>query len=270
MDNMRAFVLDEFLAPVGPGVVGELYLAGAGVGRGYWDRAGLTAERFVADPFGDGGRLYRTGDLVRWSADGRLHFVGRADGQVKIRGFRIELGEVEAALRAQDSVADAVVVAHDDDGVRSLVAYVTATAGSEIGSGLVQALAERLPAYMVPTVLVPMDRIPVTSNGKVDRRALPDPRPYRVDDVVPVAPRNPTEEALARIWAELLPDSRPGALDSFFALGGDSVIALRMLSRVRRAFGVEVSPRELFDAPTIEALAAKVQDRVLAILGDSR
>ncbi len=205
--------------------------------------------------------------MVRWTADGELEFLGRADGQVKIRGFRIELGEIEAALRGHESVADAVVVAHDEDGRKYLAAYLTAAAGASPDPGaLAEALASQLPEYMVPSVFVPLDRIPLTSNGKVDRRALPDPRPHRVGAAEHVAPRNATEQALARIWAEVLSAERIGVHDSFFALGGDSITALRMLSRLRRAFGVAVSPRELFDAPTIGALAETVLDRVLGEL----
>ncbi|MCP2256429.1 non-ribosomal peptide synthase domain TIGR01720/amino acid adenylation domain-containing protein [Streptoalloteichus tenebrarius] len=268
MDTMRVYVLDDRLLPVPPGVPGELYVAGDGLARGYLGRADLTAERFVADPFGDGGRLYRTGDVVRWTDAGDLEFLGRSDGQVKIRGHRIEVGEVEAALRELDLVTDAVVVAYEEEpGRRSLAAYVTGpTDLPPDGGALARELADRLPEYMVPSVFVALDRIPLTRNGKVDRAELPDPRRRRVAPTEHVPPRDPTEKAIARIWTELLRVSEVGVTDSFFALGGDSIIALRMLSRMRRAFGVEVTPRELFDAPTVGALAETVRDRVLGEL----
>ncbi|MFD8495080.1 amino acid adenylation domain-containing protein [Amycolatopsis sp. NPDC059657] len=255
VDNIRAHVLDARLNPVPPGVPGELYLAGEGLARGYLGRLALTAERFVADPFGTGGRLYRTGDIVRWTADGQLEFIGRVDGQVKIRGFRIELGEIEAALREQQGV----VVAREDNGRKYLAAYIVGEAPD---------LSGVLPEYMIPSVFVQLDQIPLNSNGKVDRKALPEPKVQATAEFV--APRNPTEKAIGRIWAELLQLDRIGVHDSFFALGGDSITALRLVSRVRRAFGVEVSPRELFDAPTIGELAMTVQDRILATIGDAR
>ncbi|WP_370949849.1 amino acid adenylation domain-containing protein [Amycolatopsis sp. cg5] len=255
MDNTRTYVLDARLNPVPPGVPGELYLAGDGLARGYFGRPALTAERFVADPFGSGGRLYRTGDIVRWTRDGELDFVGRADGQVKIRGFRIELGEIEAALHEQQGV----VVAREDNGRKYLAAYVVGKAPDLTGV---------LPEYMIPAVFVELDRMPLNSNGKVDRKALPEP--VLRTDAEFVAPRNPTEKAIGRIWTELLQLDRIGVHDSFFALGGDSITALRLVSRVRRAFGVEVSPRELFDAPTVGELAMTVQDRILATIGDAR
>ncbi|GHF94804.1 MULTISPECIES: non-ribosomal peptide synthetase [Amycolatopsis] len=260
MDNIRAYALDPRLRPVPPGVPGELYVGGEALARGYLGRAALTAERFVADPFGAGGRLYRTGDVVRWSGDGELEFLGRTDDQLKIRGFRVEPGEVEAALRARPGVTDAVVVARSDGGRKYLAAYVI---------GEVPDLTGELPDYLVPAVFVRLDRLPLTRNGKVDRRALPEPdlRPGGAERVVP---RNPTEQALGRIWSELLTLEEVGVHESFFALGGDSITALRLVSRVRRAFGVEVSPRDLFDAPTIGELAETVQDRILATLGDAR
>jgi acyl carrier protein len=208
--------------------------------------------------------LYRTGDLVRWCREGDIEFVGRADGQVKIRGFRIELGEIEAALLARPEVATAVVVARRDAGRKHLVAYVAPAEGEAppAAGPLRRSLATRLPDYMVPADVVVLDRLPLNANGKVDRAALPEPGPSPENGYV--APRNPTEEALARIWSELLGAERVGVEDDFFALGGDSIVSLRLASRVRHGFGVDVSPRELFEAPTVGALAERLQDLILA------
>ncbi|MEU7876556.1 condensation domain-containing protein, partial [Dactylosporangium sp. NPDC049140] len=240
----RWYVLDASLREVPAGVVGELYIGGAGVARGYLGRPELTAERFVADR--DGARLYRTGDLARWRSDGRPEFLGRADFQVKVRGFRIELGEVEAAIRDQAGVSAAVVVA---DGSR-LVAYV-------VGQCSVDGLRERLPDYMVPSVFVEMTSLPLNANGKVDRRALPAPdAPAAVGDYV--APRTPVEEAVAEVWGAVLGVERVGLFDDFFALGGHSLLATRVVSRIRSVFGVEVPVAALFDAPTVAGLAVAI------------
>jgi amino acid adenylation domain-containing protein/non-ribosomal peptide synthase protein (TIGR01720 family) len=264
MDNTRAYVLDRWLRPVPAGVTGELYLGGSGLARGYLGRPALTADRFVADPFGSGDRLYRTGDLVRWGHGGGLEFVGRADGQVKVRGFRIELGEIQAALRAQPGVGGAIVVIRQDVGRKQLVGYVAPAAGQAPpdGGGLRRSLAALLPDYMVPADILVLDRLPLNANGKVDRAALPAPEESREHTYV--APRDQTEEALARIWSELLGVERVGITDDFFDLGGDSIVSLRLASRVRRNFGVEVSPRELFEAPTVGAIAERLRDRILA------
>ncbi|HEX6342484.1 amino acid adenylation domain-containing protein [Umezawaea sp.] len=266
LDNTRTYVLDRHLEPVPPGAPGELYVAGTGLARGYLGRPGLTAERFVADPFADtpGGRLYRTGDLVRWTEDGELEFVGRVDGQVKIRGLRIETGEVEAALRAHPDVRDAVVVALRSEVGHFLVGYVLPERGAD--PALRPWLAERLPGYMVPTEFVALERFPLNANGKVDRAALPDPVRRRGADVGYVAPRDPTEAAVARIFAEVLAVDEVGALDDFFALGGDSITSLRIASRARRAFGVEMSPRDLFENRTVAALSESVLRRLVADL----
>ncbi|MFI7465078.1 amino acid adenylation domain-containing protein [Nonomuraea sp. NPDC049646] len=272
MDNTRAYVLDAALSPVPVGAPGELYLAGAGLARGYLGRPGLTAERFVADPFGGGGRLYRTGDRARWTPEGDLEFLGRVDGQVKIRGFRIETGEVEAALLAQPGVAEAVAVARQDAaGRRTLAAYVVPAAGGPAPSPeeLAAGLGARLPAYMVPAAFVSLDRLPLNANGKVDRAALPEPAPPRERARSYVAPRNPTEEALGRIWAQVLGLDRVGVHDDFFALGGDSITSLRVTSRVGPAFGVELSPRDLFLTPTVAGLSEVVQDRILDSLEEA-
>ncbi len=261
--NTRIHLLDRELQAVPLGVPGELWIGGTGVARGYLGRPDLTAERFLPDPFATerdepGGRLYRTGDLAR-HLPGGMEVLGRIDHQVKIRGFRIELGEIEAALAAQTGVHEAVVVVREG----RLVAYVTgdATAGT-----LRQALRERLPDYMVPTVLVVLAVFPLTPNGKVDRKALPASERQRPEES-PLAPRTPVEEVLAGIWSELLGLERVGPAEHFFDLGGHSLLATRVMSRLRSAFDVEMPLRDLFEAPRLADLAARVE-AVLQAGGD--
>ena len=250
------FVLDEWLRPVPPGVVGELYIAGEGVGVGYWRRVGLTASRFVACPFGGfGTRMYRTGDLVSWGADGQLRYVERADEQVKIRGYRIELGEVAAALGALDGIEQATVITREDrPGDKRLVGYVTGTADP---AELRAALAHRLPPYMVPAAVVVLDALPLTVNGKLDIRALPTPE-YRDTGGDYRAPGGLTEEILAGIYAHVLGVERVGVDDSFFELGGDSLSAMRVVAAVNKTLDARLAVRTLFDAPTVAQLAACV------------
>ncbi|MFF7651508.1 non-ribosomal peptide synthase/polyketide synthase [Streptomyces sp. NPDC007983] len=259
--DLRIYVLDGALEPVPPGAVGELYVAGAGLARGYLRRPGLTASRFVADPFGPpGSRMYRTGDRARWSADGELEYLGRADDQVKIRGFRIEPGEIEAALTAHPGVAHAVVTAREDrPGVRRLVAYTVASATAEPPSAacLREFLGRALPEHMIPAAYVPLDTLPLTVNGKLDRAALPAPGADGLaTSAERIAPRTEAERTVARVWAEVLGVEEAGAEDNFFALGGDSILAIRVASRLRTAFGTDVSPRTLFTHATVAALAA--------------
>ncbi|MFJ5779588.1 amino acid adenylation domain-containing protein [Streptomyces sp. NPDC093094] len=256
LGNMRAYVLGPGLTPVPPGAVGELYVGGH-VGRGYRGRAGLTAERFVADPFGPAGaRMYRTGDLARRDDEGRLVYEGRGDAQVKVRGFRVEPGEVEAAVAAHPAAARAAVVARDGSGGKRLVAYVVPS-GETSAEELRRFTGERLPEFMVPSAFVLLDRLPLMPNGKLDRAALPEPEftgtEYR-------APGTPREKALAGLFAEVLGVDRVGVDDGFFELGGHSLLATRLISRARAELGIEIPIRKIFDLPTVAALAAWSQE----------
>ncbi|WP_437755425.1 amino acid adenylation domain-containing protein [Sorangium sp. So ce1389] len=273
--NTRVYVLSDRLHPLPVGIPGELYIGGEGLARGYHRRPDLTAERFVEDPFAPepGGRMYRTGDLVKWLPDGTLDFLGRLDHQVKIRGFRIELGEIESVLGAHPAVGQAVVVAREDRrGDRRLVAYLTARGSGSPTPGELRAhLQEKLPEYMIPSAFVALEAMPLTPNGKVDRRALPAPEQRAVDaggDLA--APRTPVEEVLAGIWAHVLGLERVGAHDDFFRLGGHSLLAAQVLARLRSVFRIDLPLRALFEAPTLAGLAERVEAAQRASAGIHR
>jgi acyl-CoA synthetase (AMP-forming)/AMP-acid ligase II/acyl carrier protein len=278
--NTQAYLLSSNLQPVPLRVSGELHLGGGGLARGYLHRPDLTAEKFIPDPFGSrsGSRLYRTGDLARYLDDGNLEFQGRRDHQVKIRGFRIELGEIEAALKAHPSVRDAVVLARQDGlpdsspsrpADKRLVGYVVVESqpGPETAE-LRNYLKERLPEYMVPAVFVTLDSLPLTPNGKLDRKALPEPDKTRTDlERTLVEPRTETEVRVASIWRELLRVEKIGVHHDFFELGGHSLIATQLVSRVRKAFGIELPLDEVFKASTVAGLAERVDNALWALEG---
>ncbi|MFE6923179.1 amino acid adenylation domain-containing protein [Nocardia sp. NPDC057663] len=259
--GVAEYVLDDRLGPVPPGVTGELYITGAQLTRGYHARPGLTASRFVPNPFDPAGsRLYRTGDLVRWTADGALEYVGRNDFQVKIRGFRIELGEIDAVLSAHESLDFAATVGHElDSGATILVSYVHAALGATVDTAALTAFAERsLPAHMVPTVLMELDTIPLTPVGKLDRRALPAPV---LEHAEFRAPATPVEQIVAGTFAQVLDlgaDTQLGLDDDFFALGGNSLLATQIAARLGAALDTDFPVRLLFEAPTVEALAQRL------------
>lgn len=268
LTGIRIHVLDERLAPVPTGAVGEIYLAGEGVARGYLGQPDLTAERFVADPFGPpGARMYRTGDLARRTTDGLIEFVGREDSQVKIRGFLVEPAEVEAALADHPGVAHCVVSARErEHGEKQLVGYVVPVSG-ELDLGALRAhAAALLPDYLVPSVFVRLPELPLTANGKLDRAALPEPdfdqaAPYR-------APETPLQRTLCRLFSSLLDVPEVGLDDNFFELGGQSLQAMRLLNRIRAEAGVTILINALFDFPTVAQLAAHIETRPGRVVQD--
>ncbi|MER6285033.1 amino acid adenylation domain-containing protein [Streptomyces sviceus] len=264
LPGMTMYVLDAALDPVPVGVAGELYVGGTGVARGYAGRPELTAERFVPDPYGGAGtRLYRTGDLVRRLPDGNVAFLGRLDDQVKIRGYRVEPGEIRTVLEEHPQIREAVVVVHRPEGGEpALACYAVPTEpGAELPD-LAAHLAARLPEYMIPATFTALDAVPVNANGKVDRRALPEPG-RREDGPAHVAPAGPVEERIAEVWTELL-GVQASAHDNFFHIGGNSILAIRLISRIQQEFGIDFAVRTVFEGPTIAQLAATVTERVMA------
>ena len=257
--NTRIFILDQQLQPAPVGVSGELYIGGVGLARGYYDRAELTAEKFIPDMFSGepGARLYRTGDRARFLRDGEIEFLGRLDFQVKVRGFRIELGEIESALMQHSSVRECVVVQGSLKEQQRLIGYVVIEPAKPVSVGeLRHHMLERLPDYMAPAIFVFLDALPLTSNGKVDRRALPEPAGDRpLLDKGYAAPSTPAEEQLVNIWSEVLGVSRVGIHDNFFELGGDSILSIQIISRANRA-GLHLKPKQMFEFQTIHELAA--------------
>jgi amino acid adenylation domain-containing protein len=287
LSGSRVYVLDSALRPTPAIVPGELYIGGAGVARGYWNRPALTAERFIPNPFrkDEGGGmkdasglfrlppssliLYKTGDLARWLPDGTIELLGRADHQVKVRGFRIELGEIEAALRQHPALRDVAVIAQDDArGEKLLIAYIVGTQPPALGE-LRAFLRARLPEYMIPALFVTLDALPISNNGKIDRRALPIPETLRPDlaDTF-VAPRSVTEEALVEIWGGILQTERIGVYDNFFELGGHSLLATRLVVRIRDAFEVDLPLRTVFELPTPAEQAEAIEARLLAEIAE--
>jgi amino acid adenylation domain-containing protein len=272
--NTAIYLVDARLQPVPVGVPGELLIGGAGVARDYLNRAELTAEKFIPDPFSAtrGARCYRTGDLARWRRDGRIEMLGRMDNQVKLRGFRIELGEIESVLAEHEAVRQAVVTCREDrPGDKRLVAYIVANAGASPSAAELRAhVRTRLPDYMTPSACMVLDTLPLTPNGKVDRRALPAPDADAIEAEAYTAPRNDEETTLAALWAEVLGIARVGIHDDFFALGGHSLLATQLISRVQKQFGGDVALRAIFEAPTVAGFAQLLmQQRVDAIDSDA-
>jgi acyl-coenzyme A synthetase/AMP-(fatty) acid ligase/acyl carrier protein len=261
--NLKIAVLDRYLNPVPFGVPGELHIGGHGLARGYFNRGDLTAEKFIPDPFSKepGARLYRTGDRARYLPDGNIEFLGRMDDQVKIRGFRIELKEIEVALNEHPFVRESVVVARGDPKDRRLIAYLVAAQDSALSSNDVRRfLKQKLPEYMVPSSVVWLDDLPLTVNGKVNRKALPAPAESRPElDESFSAARTQSEEMLAAIWAEVLKLDKVGVHDNFFDLGGHSLLATQVVARLRAAFRVDLPLRSLFESPTVAGLAERIE-----------
>ncbi|WP_414590151.1 amino acid adenylation domain-containing protein, partial [Scytonema sp. PCC 10023] len=268
ISNTQVYVLDSYLQPVPVGVLGEVYIGGMGLARGYLNRSELTAEKFIPNPLSDepGARLYKTGDLARYLHDGNIEFVGRIDSLVKLRGYRIELGEVEAILRQHPIVREIVIIVQEySPGEKRLVAYVVTNLPSESASQELRSfLKNRLPEYMVPSAFVILETLPLTPNGKLNREALPVPDLTTELKGTFAAPRTPIEEMLVGIWAEILGLEKVSIYDNFFELGGHSLLATQLISRVRNAFQVELPLRNLFEASTVASFAENIETTIRA------
>jgi amino acid adenylation domain-containing protein len=262
--NTRMYILDPESQPVPVGVPGELYIAGAGVARGYWGRPELTETRFLPDPFDPvpGHRMYRTGDLARYRRDGQIQLIGRTDHQIKLRGHRIELGEIEIVIERHPEVLQAVVDLHGEGNGQQLIAYIKQSGDTMDTGNLRSWLQERLPDYMVPSSFIALEQIPLTPNGKVDRKQLPKPKVSPRETLTPIAsPRNRLEEQLVRIWSEILGVDRVGVRDNFFDLGGHSLLLIRVHARLRQELDSDVAVIDLFRYPTIESMASWLNRR---------
>ena len=265
--NMQVYILDEKLHQVPIGTIGELHIGGVGLAKGYLHNPQLTAEKFIPHPFSNevGARLYKTGDLVRYLADGQLSFLGRTDDQVKIRGYRIETNEIVAALHRHSSIHSSIVIARENtSGEKQLVAYIILASDKTVTQkSLQEMLAQSLPSYMIPTIFIIVDTLPLTANGKVDRSALPDPDDTNIlrDDIMSM-PTTPLEEKLAAIIAPLLGLAQVGVDENFFMLGGHSLLGTQVIMRIAEKFGVELTLRNLFNAPTVRELALEVEQLI--------
>jgi hypothetical protein len=257
------YVLDQGLRPLPAGAVGELYVGGISVARGYADQPELTAERFLPDPFGaPGARIYRTGDLARWLPEGAVDFLGRIDNQVKIRGYRIEPGEAQATLVRHPDVSEAVVVALVEGTEARLAAYYVPAGDAQVPAGELEAFcAEYLPAYLVPSTFTPLAALPLNANGKVDRKALPAPEEVREEEKT--APRGVVEERIAEIWLDLL-GTEVGVHDNFFHSGGNSILAIRLIAEIQAEFEVPMPVRAIFEGPTVAQMAEAVEAAITA------
>jgi amino acid adenylation domain-containing protein len=273
IDGVQVYILDEHQQPVADGTVGEIYIAGAGLARGYRNRPDLTAERFVANPFSTeaGARLYRSGDLARRLPDGQIAFLGRMDEQVKIRGYRVEPSEIATVLGQHSSVQTSAVVAREDvPGEKDLVAYVVLSAGAKLNAGeLREHLRKRLPDYMVPAEFVAIPSVPVTANGKLDRKALPRTNGSKPHAENYVGPRTAVEEELVKILAPLLKLDRVGVNDNFFLLGGHSLLGTQLIARISETFGVDLTLLKLFDHPTVSEMSSEIEELILLKVEDS-
>jgi hypothetical protein len=266
LSNVRVYILDEHINALPIGAVGEICIGGVGVGRGYLRQPMMTAERFIPDPHSEGARLYRTGDLGKLDETGNISYVGRRDSQVKVQGYRIELAEIEKSLNEHDCVKEAVVIAREDEqGGKRLVAYFTASRKEGLTiKELKSHLANRLPNYMLPSAFVPLDNMPLNAIGKIDKRALPPPGASLAEiEQGQIVPSGPVQGALADIWMDVLRVKRVGANDNFFHIGGHSMLAAQVISRIINIFGVEMPLRSIFERPTIAELSEAIEDALV-------